>query len=187
MRQILKDNVINYELINIPENISILEYLKSNNSSFRLRYVDINMFDMLKNANGPIYMEHVNYVAAYHKKSGTEDFRRSIGLKVSDHTKSICGSFIIEDERIIYEAGEPVFEERDFGKYSSLNYYTTMSMKDILIEELKKKRKLLIYMGEKLEGVHYTHLFEEVSKDELMEYATNPEKGEKAYTNRIFY
>lgn len=188
MKQILKDNVIRCELINIENDIPILEYLKDNSLSFRLQHVDDKMFEILKNADYPIYREHNNYVAAYRKKEKNHNFRwGSFGLKLSDHTKHIGGSFIIEDERIIYEAGERFFEERDFGKYSNLNYYTTMTMKDLLIEELNKKRKLLVYMGEKLEGVHYTHRFEEVSKDELMEYATNPKKGEMAYTNRIYY
>lgn len=66
-------------------------------------------------------------------------------------------------------------------------FYTDMSMLDVLKEELNRKRQYLIYMGEKVNGCKSESQFHEVSKEELLEYAQNREKGEYSLKKRRYY
>lgn len=60
-----------------------------------------------------------------------------------------------------------------------------MSMIDILVEMLDGK-ELLVDFGERRENLRYIPILEEVSKEEMIEYATDPSKGEKALQKRRF-
>lgn len=189
MKQVIKNNIIEYETINIRQNTPTLEYLKERNHTFRLQHVNHEKFIEFQNATKWVDVEHGNFIVGFAPLKGNH-FRSSGGLKLSDPTKTINGSFIIEEKRIIYDAAEPFFEERDAFVYSNGPiYYTEMTMIDILREELKRKRRYLIYMGEEVDKKRprYNDLFEEVSKEELLEYATNPEKGEEAYSRRRYF
>lgn len=184
MKEILENCYGYFKMIEIEENIPILDYLKEK-YRFRLKQVNHEQFLELQKAN--TFMEiDCNPVAALSSAKGTS-FRSSCGLKVSDPTEKVNGSFIIEEDRIIYDALQPFFKERDAGRYNGISYYTEMNMLDILREELNKKRQLLIYMGQELIGIHYHDLFEEVNKEEFLEYATNPLKGEEALARRRHY
>lgn len=177
MKEIVKDNIINYELIKIRQNTPVLEYLKRKNFSFTLKQVPPETLEQLKISDNPIDMEYGNLVAGYGPRKGNS-FRSSGGLKISDPNKSINGSFIIEDTRIIYCALQPFYEERDTIVYDGTVFYTSMSMLELLKEELNKRRQYLIYMGQKLNGYILEDQFVEVSKSELLEYAQTPKKGE---------
>ncbi len=188
MKQIIEDRLIEYRVINLDSNTSTLDYLKKNNFSFNLRHVDHKTFESLQASNKIIVVERKPLVG-YGKLKGTH-FRQSGGLKISDPDERISGSFIIEDKRIIYEAGEPFYRERDsFVYFNGVRYYTEMSMLDILKEELNQERQYLIYMGQKFEKekMCYIDQFEEVSKDELLEYAIDSEKGEYSLKMRSYY
>lgn len=60
-----------------------------------------------------------------------------------------------------------------------------MSMIDILVEMLDGK-ELLVDFGERRENLRYIPILEEVSKEEMIEYATDLSKGEKALQKRRF-
>lgn len=187
MKEIIKNNVINYELIRIRQNTPVLEYLKKNNFSFRLKQVTSEMLEQLKNSSSLIEMKYGDFIAGYGQLK-SDNFRSSGGLKISDSKEKVKGSFIIEDKRIIYDAFQPFYKERDSYVYMyGTEFYTNMSMLDILKEELKRKRKYLIYMGEKLNGYRLEDQFTEVSKDELLEYAQKHEKGEYVLKKRMYY
>lgn len=187
MKEIIKNNIIDYELIKIRQNTPILEYLKNNNFSFRLKQVTPEMLKQLKASNNLIDIEYGDFIAGYGRLKG-DNFKSSGGLKVSDPTENILGSFIIEEKRIIYDAFRPFYKERDSYVYMyGTEFYTDMSMLDVLKEELNRKRQYLIYMGEKLNGYKLESQFHEVSKDELLEYAQNREKGEYSLKKRKYY
>lgn len=42
-------------------------------------------------------------------------------------------------------------------------------------------------MGQEKDNMYYKDLFEEVDKEEFLEYAINPEKGEIALSRRRYY
>ena len=177
MKEIIKNQTIYYEFINVPENISVLKYLRETEHFFNLRYVSFDTFEKLKGAKGIIYLKDRKLLAGCSNPKGN-DFKSSGGLKVSDPDKIIVGSFIIQEDRIIYDARCPFYEERDSFVYTNgREFYTTMSMKEILLEELEIKRQYLIYLGKRLENKRYVDDFEEVSRKEFLEYITDKEKG----------
>ena len=177
MKEIIKNQTIYYESINVPENISVLKYLRETEHFFNLRYVSFDTFEKLKGAKGIIYLKDRKLLAGCSNPKGN-DFKSSGGLKVSDPDKIIVGSFIIQEDRIIYDARCPFYEERDSFVYTNgREFYTTMSMKEILLEELEIKRQYLIYLGKRLENKRYVDDFEEVSRKEFLEYITDNRIG----------
>ena len=187
MKEIIKNNIINYELIRIRQNTPVLEHLKKYNFSFRLKQVSPELLEQLKNSDHLIDMKYGNFIAGYGRLK-SESFRSSGGLKISDSKENILGSFIIEEKRIIYDAFQPFYKERDSYVYMyGTEFYTEMSMLDVLKEELNRKRQYLIYMGEKINGCKTEFQFHEVSKEELLEYGQNREKGEYSLKKRRYY
>lgn len=186
MKEIVKNNTIDYELVRIRQNTPVLDYLKRNYFSFRLKQVSSEMLESLKKSSKLIEMKYGDFIAGYGELKGN-DFRSSGGLKISDSKENIKGSFIIQDKRIIYDALEPFYKERDSFVYMyGTEFFTDMSMLDILKEELNKKRQYFIYLGQKLNGYKMEAQFNEVSKDELLEYAQYPEKGENILKKRMY-
>ena len=187
MKEIIKNQTIYYESINVPENISVLEYLRESEHSFNLRYVSFDTFAKLKSAKGIIYLKDRKLLAGCSDIKGNH-FKSSGGLKVSDPNKNIVGSFIIQNDRVIYDARCPFYEERDSFVYTNgREFYTTMSMKEILFEELEIKRQYLIYLGNRLENKRFVNDFEEVSRKEFLEYITDKENGRLILKTMIKY
>ena len=196
MKTIIKENFeeLCYSAIDIEENISVLEYLKQyeKNTSFVLHHIDRETFEKFKNIKmDKETMGILSYIykpIAGYNKIGKIDYTLPIGgggLKISDHEEKIRGSFIIEDNKIVYDGSVAFFRERDSYIYCyAKKYYTTMTMRELLMQELERKRQLLIYMGTKSEGYQSIPLFEEVNKEKMLEYASNPKLGEQAFNNR---
>lgn len=186
MKQILENCYGSFETINIRQNTPTLEYLKEREKyRFVLKKATHEQFIELQNATKFMDIKCKPMVAFAPLKGN--NFRSSGGLKVSDPDKKIGGSFIIEEQRIVYDAMQPFYEERDADVYNGCTYYTEMDMLTLLKEELNQKRKLLIYMGQEKNGVHFNDLFEEVNKEEFLEYVINPEKGENALSRRRYF
>ena len=183
MKEIIKNNIINYELIRIRQNTPVLEYLKRHYFSFSLKQVSPELLEQLKISDHPIDMKYGDFIAGYGKLK-RYDFGSSRGLKISDSKENIPGSFIIEEKRIIYDALRPFYKERYM---EGTEFITDMSMLDVLKEELNRKRQYLIYMGKKVNGCVPEFQFHEVSKEELLEYAQNPEKGEYSLKKRRYF
>lgn len=187
MKEIVMHNTIDYKLIKIRKNTPVLQYLKGISNSFCLRQVTPEMLDKLKKSSHLIDMEHSYPIAGYAPLKG-DHFRTSGGLKMSDAQGSIPGSFIIESKRLIYDASVPFYKERDSYVYLyGTKFYTDMGMMDLLKEELNRKRQYLIYMGQRLNGHRFEDQFDVVSKEELLEYAQNCEKGEYILKKRSCY
>lgn len=191
MKPIIEKTFNEYKIINIRKNTPILEYLRKNYYSFRLQQVDCATFELLKNKDKKINIEYGNFIADYVQLEN-EIFEWNGELRVSDPNNMIIGSFIIEDKQIIYDARNSLYEQRKLiSDFAGAIIYTNMSMTDILKEEinLKRKRKYLIYIGEQLNirRCGFENVYEEVSKEELIEYATNSEKGKAAYVKTRSY
>lgn len=190
MKQIIENKSGRYEVIEIDDDTPILQYLKERNRVFKLQRVNHETYEFLKKIEGDYYLQDRGKPIAGFARLKGNSFSSSGGLKISDSEEIISGSFVIQDDQIIYEAGAPFFRERDSFVYTNGNtYFTEMSMLDLLKEELQIKRKYLIYMGKKLEMKPYKceDIFEEVSAEEILEYATNPEKGEYVLRNRRYF
>ena len=76
----------------------------------------------------------------------------------------------------------PFYEEKDASIYLNGNvYYTTMTMNDLFVEELKKDRKFLIDLGKRLRDFKIIQEYEEISWEEMLEFATYVDKGRDSF------
>lgn len=190
MKKVVKNCTIDYRVLNIRENTPILNYLIKNIDipSFRLQHIDEETFKLLSESDKLIDISYGNFIAGYSNYKKGDNFRSSGGLKLSDNTENVLGSFVVENKRIIYTPDSPAFfDERDSYVYAGRIYYTTMSMPEVLAELLKRKRELLVYMGSKIENTKYVDIFDEITKDEMMEYAINPEKGKLLLQRKKYF
>ena len=191
--EIIRPNInTGYEIVDIPENEVVIEYLKKL-SPFPFEVINISdetrnrilSLSKLKEFPGKHDDIIVGYVNGYKTEN---DFRSSGGLKLS--SKTIDGSFIIEEERIIYDSTRRFYEERDSYRYSSsplCNFYTTSSMEELLLDELKLNRKLFVYRGEKLinKPKMYVPDLLQITEDELLDYSGINKNQEKQLVKKI--
>ena len=109
---------------------------------------------------------------------------RYSGIKVSDPTGNILGTFNIVDEKIMYSSIFPYFyEERDLIKFANDTYFTTMTFEEIMKRQIDLAREFYIHtrnpktMREVQE--HGSYIFERIDKDKMLECVTKPEIGQK--------
>ena len=72
MKEIIKNQTIYYESINVPENISVLKYLRETEHFFNLRYVSFDTFEKLKGAKGIIYLKDRKLLAGCSNPKGND-------------------------------------------------------------------------------------------------------------------
>lgn len=182
MKQLIENMIFDKRIIKLEDKVPVLKYLKENNFKFTLSHIEHQEFEMLKNKENwkaPLIKDYKGLIAGYSSNIKDEIsiyFRQSGGLKISDNNSEIPGSFIIEDKRIIYDSTIPFYEERDRFVYFGNEFYTHMSMIDILKEELEFDKECLIYMGRIRNGCRYEVNLQKISKEELLEYAKDKEK-----------
>lgn len=186
MIEIIKNDVIAYESILISEGESIVTNLKENTRwQFKLNRVSPLEFDRIKKAQEKeelLDRYHACPIVGYSPTvNGNYSFQSSGGLKLSSDEENILGSFVIEEDKIIYTPVAKFFEERDCFVYARRDFYTTLSMTEVLEPELNFAHQFLIYRGEELKSGMFMPILENVSRSEMMEYAINPEKGNDAY------
>jgi len=184
MIEIIKNNVIDYESIYIPKGESIVSHLKQNTRlQFKLQRVSRAEFDRIKKAQEKDELldryDACPIVGYSPYIKGDYDFQSGGGLKLSSDEKYILGSFVVEEDRIIYTPVSKFYEERDSYIYSRRDFYTTLTMPEILEQELLN-HQCWVYCGEEFKELKYFPILDEVSHSEMMEYAVNPEKGKLA-------
>lgn len=185
------DIITGYEIVDLPENEVVIEHLKKIEPYiFKVINIDKETRDRILSQNRlkefPGNQDDliVDYIYDFDDE---QDFRLEIGLKLS--SKTIEGTFIIEDERIIYDPTKRFYEEKEYYKRSPIplrTFYTTSSMEELLLDELQLDRECYIYCGEKL--VNKTKMIPElmkVSKDELLDYSGINKNQEKQLVKKI--
>lgn len=189
MKQIIKNEMIQYHTLSIEDNISILDFLiKDCSFNFVLQKVDTTLFEqMLNSPNEHLYLEHQSFIAGYNPNCRDDSYRSSGGLKLSDEKEKVLGSFSIFPDKVIYNPFGVFFhKERDCFVYFGTYYYTTMSMIEILMEVLDGK-DLLVCLGNDYKHLNYVPILEKISMEEMVAYATDPLKGEKLLQKRRSY
>jgi len=181
--ELIKPNVnTGFEIVNIPDDQIIIEFLKKHECKFNIINIDLKTREKLLSYNKIMNIpdEYNDTIVGYARMYKGKNFRSSGGLKLS--SKYSAGAFIIEEEKIIYDATQRFYEERDAYVYSASlfsTYYTTSSMKELLLDELRLARDYYIYVGDKI-TTHPPSWYEElqsVSLEELLSYADSLEKG----------
>ena len=183
MIEVIKNDVICYETIHIPKGESIVTYLRENTRwQFRLQRVSSQEFDRIKKAQEKETLldryDACPIVGYSPIVMGDYGFRSCGGLKISSDEEDILGSFVIEEDKVIYTPEVKFYDERDSYVYSRRDFYTMVSMPEVLEPELSN-RQMLVYRGEELGD--FRPIFESISQNEMMDYAIYPEKGKEAY------
>ena len=129
-----------------------------------------------------------------------EELRRDIryaGKKISDPQsdpqKRIIGQFDVRNKIMTYS---PIwgsfFDEYDQVKFASDAYYTTLTYDELIRNQIAFSDKFYVHTRDCSSLQEYllkgSYIFEEVSREEMLEFATNPEKGEEvraAYLKRL--
>lgn len=118
-----------------------------------------------------------------------EELKRGIrysGIKMSDPSGKVYGSFNIREGKIIYSPIFPRFyEERDNIKFANDKYFTTMTFEEVMERQIDLTTEFYIHTGNYMtlkEIAKYgDYVFEKISKDQMLEFVYAPETGEKVF------
>lgn len=114
------------------------------------------------------------------------------GIKLSDPYGKILGSFDIRNGIITYSPIFPHFyKERDISKFTYDTYYTTIDFKEIMLNQINNAIEYYVHIGNyhALKDIREKgkYLLEKVSKDQMIEFVSNPEEGSKILKRSLDY
>jgi len=117
---------------------------------------------------------------------------RYAGIKMSDPSEKILGSFDIRNGIITYSPIFPHFyKERDISKFAHDSYYTTMTFEEIMLNQIDNAIDYYVHIGNyhELKDIREKekYILEKVSKDQMIEFITNPESGLKVLKRKLNY
>lgn len=121
-----------------------------------------------------------------------QDDIRYVGVKMSDPYGKIYGSFDIRNGLITYSPIFPHFyEERDLSKFAIDKYFTPMSFEDIMTQQIGLASSFYVHIGDyrSIKDIvkNGKYILERVNKNDMLEFATNPEAGAKIYAKSLKY
>jgi hypothetical protein len=119
----------------------------------------------------------------------SEDIR-DYGLKISDPYGNIVGVFDIRNNIITYSPIFPlVYEERDIVKYANTRYFTTMTFKEIMEEQISIYSNFYVHTGNYLTLKDIIkngrYILQKVDKNRMLKFVTNPDEGTKIFEKYI--
>jgi len=111
---------------------------------------------------------------------------RYSGIKMSDPSGKILGSFNIGNNKIIYSPIFPHFyAERDISKFAIDTYFTTMTFEEIMERQIDLAIEFYVHIGnyKTLKEVvkNGDYIFQKINKDKMLEFVSDREQGEKVY------
>ena len=115
---------------------------------------------------------------------------RYAGIKLSDPDKNIVGQFDIRNHIVTYS---PIFlffyEDRDITKFANDEYFTPLTFEELIANQINHANKYFVHVGnykKPSDIVKYgNYILEEVSKSQMLEFASNPELGSKILTKHL--
>lgn len=207
MAQVFRDKMIRLDSFDISstENIfsRILEERKHeiDNNRFFLEYIsledlakyDFNSPDSLNrfrracvSLNSPLKaMGGCNL-----KEEDVEKGIRYSGMKLSDPFGIIPGVFDVNNHVVTYSPILPFFyDERDLSKFARDTYFTSIPFQEILMNQIENATDYYVHVGNYSAArdilKYGRYIFEKVGKADMIELATNPEKGEKILSKSL--
>ena len=197
MANVFIDNIFEFQQYEINENEDVVKsILEKRNPSldkrFFLKYVSaseltkysfndknsIKKFRNMRFSNkSPIKsMGGCNYEG----NEGTDV--REFGIILSDPYKKIVGQFNINEHIMTYSPIFPFFyKQRDLIKFADDTYFTSISFETLLMNQIENATEYYIHIGnyhKASEIANYDrYIFERISKNQMIEYATNSELG----------
>jgi len=122
-----------------------------------------------------------------------EELRKGIryaGMKLSDPYGLIPGVFDINNRIITYSPIFPLFyDERDNIKFAKDTYFTSMTFQEIIINQINNAMEYYLHVGNYSTArdilKYGSYIFERINKEQMLEFATNPEKGQKVLSRHL--
>ena len=115
---------------------------------------------------------------------------RYAGIRLSDPEEKIIGQFVRIGKNMTYCPTFPFFNhDFDIVKFANNTYFTTLSFEEILSNQIQHASRYIINKGEpncKEDIRKYgEYITEEISKEQMIDYATNPESGKNVLIKRL--
>jgi len=116
-----------------------------------------------------------------------DSFKKGIdysGIKLSDPYRNIIGQFDVRNHVLTYSPILPFFySQRDLGKWANESYFTPMTFEEILMYQIENAEEYYVHVSDyrNLQDIikYGRYQFKKISKDQMIEYATNPCAGQK--------
>ena len=200
MANVFYDRIIDFKQydINLNDNIfeQILEVRKReiDPKRFFLSYIseeDISKYD-LNNEDSLNEFRDIRHTSNPTKgmagcnlmEDSIEKGIRDSGIAISDPNKKILGQFDIIDGDMIYSPIFPYFyEERDLIKFANDTYFTTIPFDQLTMNQLKYVKRFYVHVRHTKttkEIIKYgSYIYEEISKNKMIDYISDPEQGKK--------
>lgn len=111
---------------------------------------------------------------------------RYSGIKMSDPSGKIYGTFNIYGGKIIYSPIFPHFhEERDLIKFANDTYFTTITFEEIMKNQIDLSKEFYVHIRDyrtlKELNEKGRYIFEKINKDKMLKFVSEPELGEEIF------
>ena len=209
MEKYYKDDIFSFEEGSIENSESLFEHILEtrkdgiDSKRFFVDYIspeelasyDFTNVESLKtfrkkcvSGNSPlVLMGGCNLNEEYVKKG-----LRYSGMKISDPEGKILGTFDRHGEILTYSPiWQPFYDDRDLCKFARDHYFTPLTFEELLMRELDLAREFYVHVGSydtaKEIGKYGSYKMEKITKDEMVEFARDPEKGESVRRKKLNY
>lgn len=201
MKTVFTDKVYEFQQYNLQEGEEIFQRIlqerkgELDSERFYLKYIsdeELSQYDF-NNPNSlcklrkkvGTYQNPIKLMGGYNLRYDNKDKDiRDFGIKISDPYGKISGQFDFTNQVVTYSPIFPFFyEERDLIKWAEDDYVTNMTFEEIVMNQINCATKYYVHTGDydKIPDIikYGSYIMEEVTKQEMIEYAINPEAGEK--------
>jgi len=207
MAQIYRDRIIKLEQIDISSTEDmfsrILEEKKQeiDNVRFFISYIpseELAKYDFNNNHSLNQFRQACISIDDPLKPMGgcnlrEEELRKGIryaGMKLSDPYGLVPGVFDINNRIITYSPIFPLFyDERDNIKFAKDTYFTSMTFQEIIINQINNAMEYYLHVGNYSTArdilKYGSYIFERINKEQMLEFVTNPEKGQKVLSRHL--
>lgn len=134
-------------------------------------------FEELKNNEFPLELLDCfnwNFVADYGRVLGKPEL-----FRLGDY--NLMGYYTIDNESIIYH---PMKTKEYTRIFSGVEYFTQHDLSQLLYEELNQHEKRNLFLDLEENETFEKTSYEQVNKDQLIEYALNPDAGRQLVKRR---
>lgn len=108
---------------------------------------------------------------------------RYSGIKISDPSGLILGTFDVHEDKMTYSPIFPHFwEERDVCKFAYESYITRMTYEEIIAKLIERTHEFYLHVGGYTSFAdianHGIYRFEKITKEEMIKFSTQPKEGQ---------
>lgn len=207
MTKVYRDKIITLEQFDISLNEDIFSRIlkekenERDNNRFFLNYIPSEALSKYDFSNGDSLNQFRRDCISINnplKPMGgcnlrEEEIKKGIryaGIKLSDPYGRIPGVFNINNKVVTYS---PIFhlfyDERDNTKFAKDTYFVSMPFQEIIINQINNVVEYYVHVGNYSNArdilKYGNYIFEKINKDQMHEFVTNPEHGQKILSKHL--